>query len=97
MSRDLFIYYRVPVEHTALMQQSVAAMQTVLRAQWPVSAALKRRTELKDGCETWMEIYGNTPEDFLAALNLAVQEAQLQSLTIGERHVEAFVDVAPCA
>lgn len=97
MSRDLFIYYRVPVAHTVTMQEKVVHMQAALREQWPVTTALKRRPELKDGCETWMEIYTQVPEDFPSALEVAVVQAQILALTEGHRHVEIFVDIAACA
>jgi hypothetical protein len=97
MSTDLFIYYRVPVAHAAKMQKKVRAMQAALNENWPVAAALKRRPELKDACETWMEIYAHIPEDFPAALESAVHEAGLLALTEGERHVETFIDISACA
>jgi hypothetical protein len=97
MSTDLFIYYRVPVAHAATMQKRVTVMQAALQQRWPVTTALKRRPELKEGCETWMEIYGQTPQDFPAALEHAVRDAGLLALTVGERHVETFFDIPTCA
>lgn len=97
MSRDLFIYYCVPLAHAVTMQKKIIAMQATLREQWPVSTALKRRPELKDGCETWMEIYTKVPDDFPSALESAVEQAQVRLLTEGHRHIETFVDIAPCA
>ena len=97
MSRDLFIYYLVPSAHAVTMQKKITHMQAALREQWPVSTALKRRPELKDGCETWMEIYTQVPDDFHSALEFAVDHAQVLSLTEGRRHTETFVDIAVCA
>lgn len=97
MSTDLFIYYRVPAAHAEKMQKKVMAMQAVLHEQWPVATALKRRPELKDGFETWMEIYSQIPEDFPAALESAVHDADLLTLTEGGRHVETFIDIPTCA
>jgi hypothetical protein len=97
MSRDLFIYYRVPAAHTETMQKKIVQMQGALREQWPVSTGLKRRPELKDGCETWMEIYTQVPDDFSSALELAVAQAQVLALTEGHRHTETFMDIAACA
>jgi hypothetical protein len=97
MSRDLFIYYLVPSAHAVTMQKKIIHMQAALREQWPVSTALKRRPELKDGCETWMEIYTQVPDDFHSALESAVDQAQVLSLTEGRRHTETFVDIAVCA
>lgn len=96
MSKDLFIYYRVPAEHAAQMQKKVTVMQAALSEHWPVSAALKRRPELQEGCETWMEIYSQVPDDFPAALESAVHQGQLLALTQGQRHIEIFVDIPAC-
>lgn len=97
MSTDLFIYYRVPAEHAAKMQKKVESMQAALHEQWPVATALKRRPELRDGCETWMEIYAQIPEDFPAALESAVHDSALLALIEGGRHIETFIDITPCA
>ena len=97
MSADLFIYYRVPAVHTVTMQKKVAAMQAALQKHWPVATALKRRPELKEGCETWMEIYSQIPDDFPVALESAVQNAGLLTLTEGGRHIETFIDISTCA
>ena len=97
MSRDLFIYYRVPVAHTVTMAKKIVDMQAALRDQWPVTTALKRRPELKDGCETWMEIYTQVPDDFSSALDSAVDQADVLALTEGHRHIETFMDIPVCA
>jgi len=97
MSTDLFIYYRVPAAHAEKMQKKVMAMQAALHEQWPVATALKRRPELKDGFETWMEIYSQIPEDFPIALESAVHNAGLLTLTEGGRHIETFIDISTCA
>ena len=97
MSADLFIYYQVPAEHALKMQKKVMAMQAALHERWPVAVTIKRRPELKDGCETWMEIYGQIPDDFPAALEAAVQDAGLLALIKGGRHVETFIDIPACA
>jgi hypothetical protein len=44
-----------------------------------------------------MEIYGQIPEDFPAALESAVHDADLLTLTEGGRHVETFIDIPTCA
>jgi len=97
MSTDLFIYYRVPVVHAEKMRKKVTVMQAGLHEQWSVAVALKRRPELKDGFETWMEIYSQIPEDFPVALESAVQNAGLLTLTEGGRHIETFIDISTCA
>lgn len=93
---DLYIYYRVPAQHARALQKKITVMQCALRERWPVTTALKRRPELKEGCETWMEIYRQVPEDFQAALTSAVAQAQVEDLTDGQRHLEIFVDMPEC-
>ncbi len=72
-------------------------MQSRLARTHGVAGQLKRRPGSVEGLQTWMEVYPATPDGFDAALELAVQQAALQALTVGARHTELFTDVAPCA
>lgn len=92
---DVYVYYRVRDENVAQLRASVVAMQAGLAALFGVKASLKRRSDEPPGAQTWMEIYGAAPEGFLPALHDAARQAQLP--IDGERHVETFVDVVPCA
>ncbi len=94
---DLYIYYRVSAEHAALLQQQLRAMQSALAAQWQVETDIKRRPELQDQLQTWMEIYRQVPEGFLSALHKAVTLAGIEALIDGPRHLETFVDLDACA
>ncbi len=98
---DLYIYYRVQDGDVAQLQAQVRAMQARLAQLHGVAGQLKRRPGSVDGLQTWMEVYPATPGGFGAALELAVQQAGLQTLTVGARHTELFTDVArditPCA
>ena len=94
---DLFIYYKVRDADAASLQTAVAAMQAQLAAQFAVKSALKRRPESNDGVQTWMEVYPAAPGNFAATLADAVERAGLSQWTVGTRHVEAFLDVVPCA
>ncbi len=91
---DLYVYYRVRTEHASLLRPQVEAMQRMLSLEHRIQAALKRRPEEKEGLQTWMETYLNVPEHFAAALAGA---AASLTLIDGERHLETFVDLAPCA
>ncbi len=91
---DLYVYYRVRVEDAARLQPQVEAMQRALSHSHRVQAALKRRPEEKEGRQTWMEIYPDVPEGFASALAGA---ATALTLIDGDRHVETFVDLVPCA
>ncbi len=91
---DLYVYYRVRADDAARLQPQVRAMQDALSHRHQVQASLKRRPEEKDGRQTWMETYLNVPEHFAAALAGA---AASLTLIDGERHIETFVDLAPCA
>ena len=92
---DIYVYYRVRSDLSALMLPHVRAMQDELCARFGIAAAVKRRPEEKDGLQTWMEVYEAVPEEFLSALEQAAIDAHLP--ISGERHVEVFVDIAECA
>lgn len=94
---DIYVYYRVPVAHANQLLPKVQRMQQQLSHQWSTVTALKRRPEEKDGCQTWMEVYAQATEGFLAALEAAVRDAGLMSTIDGDRHAEIFVDVLACA
>jgi hypothetical protein len=94
---DLFIYYRVTEADAAALAPQIAAMQAQLSATHGVQSALKRRPGSKDGLQTWMEVYLDTPPEFETALTEALAGAPCAALISGPRHTEVFVDVAPCA
>ena len=94
---DLYIYYRVSADHAGSLQKQLTAMQSALAAQWHVQTDIKRRPELQDERQTWMEIYRQVPEGFLPALQKAVIAAGIEALIEGSRHVETFVDLDACA
>lgn len=94
---DLYIYYLVKADHTASLQERVRIMQSTLATQWQVETDIKRRPELQDQRQTWMEIYRQVPEGFLPALHKAVTLAGIEALIDGPRHLETFVDLDACA
>ncbi len=89
---DLYIYYQVRDADAAALQPLVRAMQ----ARLGVASQLKRRPQAKEGLQTWMEVYPAASDDFLAALNTAVEQAGLLKLTAGPRHTEIFTDLMSC-
>lgn len=98
---DLYIYYRVFPAVTGTLHGKLKAVQAVLQARYGVAPGLKRRPGARDGKQTWMEIYEHLPpkreDDFLQALQRALDDAGCLGLIDGERHVERFEDVATCA
>ena len=94
---DLFIYYRVREADTAQLQARIVAMQAALAKQWKLQGQLKRRPEVQDGMQTWMEVYVQVPADFEPALRQAVLACGATGLIVGQRHSETFSDLAPCA
>ncbi len=94
---DLYIYYRVRADHAASLQKQLVAMQSDLAVQWQVETDIKRRPELQDQLQTWMEIYRQVPDAFLPALHQAVRLAGIEALIDGPRHLETFVDLDACA
>ncbi len=91
---DLYVYYRVRSDDAIRLQPQVEAMQHALAHNHRVACSLKRRPEEKEGRQTWMEIYLDVPEGFASALAGA---ATSLTLIDGDRNVETFVDLAPCA
>jgi hypothetical protein len=66
---DLYIYYRVPAEHTAKLAARILSMQQALTEEYAVAGTLKRRPgEEPNGCQTWMEIYHAAPDGFETVL-----------------------------
>lgn len=95
---DLYVYYKVQAAHAAGLQGAVIAMQSALSAAHGVAGQLKRRPEAADGVQTWMEVYPAVAgEAFVAALQAAAAEAGLARWISGQRHVEMFEDLPPCA
>jgi hypothetical protein len=94
---DLYIYYQVKEADAASLQAAVVLMQGELASKHGVACQLKRRPEVKDGLQTWMEVYAAAPADFAAALGDAAERAGLSAWTSGARHVEVFTDLLPCA
>ena len=94
---DLYIYYRVSIEHSAQLQSQVMALQKQLNDHYGVRSSLKRRVEERMPYQTWMEIYFSVPDQFLTILDRAVAQANLAHWIEGERHTEIFVDMSQCA
>ena len=89
---DLYIYYQVRDSDAAALAPLVRAMQQRLGL-----GSVKRRTNAKDGLQTWMEIYLATGAGFEQALADAVRDAGLAELIAGPRHTEIFTDLELCA
>ena len=95
--RELFIYYRSPVDRAAEVVDRVRAFQARLRARHPhLVARLLRRPEEHDGRHTWMEIYalptmhgaeGISPD---LQRDIDAEAAVLADCLDGARHTEVF-------
>ncbi|TFW28962.1 DUF4936 family protein [Massilia horti] len=94
---DLYVYYKVRCEHAARLEPLVRAMQAALGEHREVAAQLKRRPEMTDGLQTWMEVYAGVDAAFGEVLDAAARGAGLASLIEGPRHAEVFTDLTPCA
>lgn len=94
---DLYVYYKVRSEHAARLEPLVRAMQALLAARHGVEVQLKRRPEIKDGLQTWMEVYPAVDAGFGNALELAASSAGLDGLIEGPRRSEVFTDLKTCA
>jgi hypothetical protein len=94
---DLYVYYKVPEQHAAQLEPLVRAMQAGLGAAHATGALLKRRPEVRDGMQTWMEVYPAVSDSFADALAQATRDAGLDGLIAGPRHTEVFMDLTTCA
>lgn len=99
--RELFIYYRSPVQHADAVSAVVHRFQAQLRLDHPgLMARLLRRPEASDGRITWMETYSIATMNAGPALDDTLQReiesraAELSAFIDGVRHTEVFV---PCA
>lgn len=95
---ELFIYYRVAAGDAEAVMAAVRGMQARLCAERPgLRARLLHRPELRDGLQTWMEVYALAPGDAVDAAALAIERAAERTLgawLAGPRHVERFVACA---
>lgn len=94
---DIYVYYTIRTDDAALARQRVDTLQQRLNAGYDIRAGLRRRPEEKDGLQTWMEIYPAVPAGFEDVIERAAAEEGVTALAQGRRHVEQFVEVAPCA
>lgn len=88
---DLYVYYKVREADAPALAPRVRALQ----ARVGVPAQLKRRPEVRDGLQTWMEVYPGVPESFAADLGRAAIDCGLEKLIDGPRRAEVFVDLTP--
>jgi hypothetical protein len=94
---DIYIYYRVHQDHADLLHERVSYVQRILGAHDGVICELKRRPDPSEGYNTWMEVYLNTPAQFIERIESAIEQAGITPLINGERHVEYFMGANPCA
>ena len=97
MSRELYVYYRVPAHEADALRLAVTQMQDGLRREFPgVQARLLRRTDQAEGSVTWMETYAMpsaaSASDVSDALRAAIEQhaAAWRHLYDGPRHTEVF-------
>ena len=94
---DLYVYYKVREQDAAALAPRVRALQAALAHAHGVAPQLKCRPEMRDGLQTWMEVYPATNDAFGAALDAAARQAGLDGLIAGPRRTEVFMDLTPCA
>jgi len=97
MSRELYVYYRVPVHEADALRLAVTEMQDRLRREVPgLQARLLRRTDQTVDADTWMETYAmpsaasvDGVSDALCA-TIEQHAAAWRHLCFGTRHTEVF-------
>jgi hypothetical protein len=90
---DLYVYYKVREGDAAALAPRVRALQEGVG----VPAQLKRRPDVRDGLQTWMEVYAAVDDGFPARLEDAARSAGVGSLIAGPRRAEIFTDLPTCA
>ena len=90
---DLYVYYKVREADAPSLAPRVRALQ----ARVGVPAQLKRRPDVRDGLQTWMEIYPGVDDAFPARLDAAARSAGFEGLIEGPRRAEIFTDLPTCA
>lgn len=97
MTRELYVYFRSPVNHADAVQAAATEMQASLRRDVRgLQARLLRRIEAQADRVTWMETYavaapgGAQGIDDALCTTIAQRAAAWQHLIDGERHIEVF-------
>ncbi len=95
--RELFIYYRIHLDHVDAARVAVLAMQAALtEAHVQVRARMLIRPELQDHLQTWMETYSTDRMQDPLGITIELQAeiesraAGLAAFIHGTRHVEVF-------
>ena len=95
--RELFIYYRVELDHVPAALAALRAMQArLIDARPHVRARMLYRPDTPDRLQTWMEIYSTDfmqhPQGISVELQAEIESraACLAPFIHGTRHVEVF-------
>ena len=90
----LYVYYKVRKADAANMREAVEKVQARLSERTGLRFHLRRRRRGSDGSDddTWMEIYEHVPAGFEQELDALIADAELESWTVGGRHIERFED-----
>lgn len=91
-SMDCYVYFKTPQAQSAQVLQEQALWQQAIAAQLGYQGKLQRRPEIRDGLQTWMEVYRDVPPDFPARLSALLASQPLPLLNSVPRHQELFVD-----
>ena len=94
---DLYVYYKVRERDAAALAPRVRALQAQVAQAHGVRPQLKRRPEVRDGLQTWMEVYPGVAAGFAALLDAAAHDAGVGALIDGPRRAEIFTDLPTCA
>lgn len=95
---DLYVYYKVPVQHGERLLPQVRQMQADWASRLGIHGRLQRRPEATDGVETWMEVYPGADPGLAALLGAGTES--IHAFLAGPRRCEVFVDfddTPPCA
>ena len=90
---DIYIYYTIKDSDCDIAKRRVAELQHGLSDRYGINAQCKRRPEVRDDLQTWMEIYLNVPVGFEQSIEQAAAEIGLSDMAQNNRHIEHFMDL----
>ncbi len=96
---DCYVYYKAAQEHELKIVRQAKIIREYLNTRMKIDlhSNLQRRPETENGVVTWMEIYRDVPNAFATALAEVVNQTEIMSLILGQRHAEYFEDAISCA
>lgn len=89
-----YVYFKAAAEDEQHIRQCFARLRLSLE-KIGFNVRFQRRPEVKDGLQTWMEVYENVPDHFEELIAAVVAESGLNEYIVGARYYERFLEIHP--